>query len=255
MNATHLPVYSVSALQDNYIWIFPTGPESVAVVDPGEEGPVNRFLSDRKRRLSHILLTHHHHDHIGGVMALCKSHSSLVVGARADGSRLPHLDLPVSDAALLTLGTLQVRVLETPGHTSGHVVYHVEDALFVGDTLFRYGCGRLFEGTPAQMWHSLLKIRAFPDQTRLFSAHEYTLSNLRFARDLEPDHPELQQQSATISHMLDQGTPTLPVELHWEKRFNPFLRCDDPLFAAKIGAGTLTPEAVFATLRERRNRF
>ncbi|MBF0175761.1 MAG: hydroxyacylglutathione hydrolase [Magnetococcales bacterium] len=255
MNAISLPVHAVPALKDNHIWIFPTGPDSVAVVDPGEDEPVNRFLTERSLRLSHILLTHHHLDHIGGVKGLCARHAPVVIGARADAPRLPALSLPVGDEPSLPLGHLQLRVMTTPGHTTGHVVYHVADALFVGDTLFRYGCGRLFEGTPAHMWHSLLKIRSLPDHTRLFPAHEYTLGNLRFAQALEPDNPDLQQQFETVCRQTDDGAPTLPVDLHWEKQFNPFLRCDDPRFAAKVDKGHLTPVALFAHLREKRNHF
>ncbi|MBF0153903.1 MAG: hydroxyacylglutathione hydrolase [Magnetococcales bacterium] len=255
MDAINLPVYSVGAFKDNYIWIFPTGPDSVAVVDPGDAAPVDRFLAERSLRLSHILLTHHHADHTGGVSALCAGHSPQVIGASKDASRLPNVGILVRDNDTIPLGNLQAQVMETPGHTSGHVVYRVADALFVGDTLFRYGCGRLFEGTPGQMWHSLLKIRSLPDQTRLFPAHEYTLSNLRFAQSLEPDNVDLQQQFESVCRMMDNATPTLPVELSWERRFNPFLRCDDPLFAAKIGASHEAPQNLFAALREQRNHF
>ncbi|MBF0424650.1 MAG: hydroxyacylglutathione hydrolase [Magnetococcales bacterium] len=255
MDAIRLPVDAVNARKDNYIWIFPTGPDSVAAVDPGEAEPVLRYLSEHSRRLSHVLITHHHADHIEGIDALRARHQPLVVGAAADQSRLPPLDLPVADQATPLLGEREVRVLATPGHTSAHLAYQVADALFVGDTLFRYGCGRLFEGTPEQMWRSLLKIRALPETTRLFPAHEYTRLNLRFVQSLLPDDQELQQQMTTVCQMMDSGTRTLPVELRWEKRFNPFLLCDDSNFVKRIGAAAQSPEVLFATLRERRNHF
>jgi hydroxyacylglutathione hydrolase len=253
-----MPLLTVTALpirQDNYIWIFPTGHQEVAAVDPGDADPLIAYLEERQRHLSHILLTHHHYDHIQGVAALKNRYGAVVIGARRDVHRLPPLDSAVGEGDELTWGALCVRVWETPGHTTGHVVYLVGDALFAGDTLFSYGCGRLFEGTPSMMWKSLKRLRALPEGTRLFAAHEYTLDNLRFAATLEPDNADVRVLEAEVGRKMDRYEPSLPNTLARERRFNPFLRCDEAAFVARVGLAGQTPETVLAHLRERRNQF
>ncbi|MEO5332332.1 MAG: hydroxyacylglutathione hydrolase [Magnetococcus sp. YQC-5] len=256
MPHTPLRVESVLAGQDNIIWLIATGPGSYAAVDPGDADPVTHFLSSRQADLSHILLTHHHLDHIGGVETLRKRHASLVMGARNDASRLPRLDQAVVHGDTIELGVdIQLQIMAVPGHTTGHVVYYTADALFSGDTLFGFGCGRLFEGTPHMMWESLLQLKNLPDATRLFAGHEYTLANLKFVCDLEPERVEWGDLRREVMQLLDAGQLTLPHPLAKEKQFNPFLRADDPLFAARIGLAGKTPVEVFATLREMRNRY
>ncbi|MEO5339703.1 MAG: hydroxyacylglutathione hydrolase [Magnetococcus sp. MYC-9] len=250
-----LLVEPIPALKDNYIWLFETGDNRWAAVDPGDADPIVYHLEMRKATLSHILLTHHHHDHIGGVEKLRRRFGALVIGAEKDRHRLPPLDRVVGGGQQVPLGDRLVEVMEVPGHTLGHVVYRVEDALFAGDTLFRFGCGRLFEGSPEQMWASLLALRALPDATQLCAAHEYTLSNLHFACFLEPGHAELQTLLQHTFRQTDAQQPTMPSPLGMEKRYNPFLRADDTAFVKSIGLTGQGAEQVFASLRKKRNSF
>ncbi|MBF0183003.1 MAG: hydroxyacylglutathione hydrolase [Magnetococcales bacterium] len=250
-----LMVEPVPALKDNYIWMFATGDGTWAAVDPGEAHPVRQFLSVQEATLSHILLTHHHHDHIGGVAELRAHYPAMVVGAEKDQSRLPPLDLPVNDGQRIDLGGCQGQAIDVPGHTVGHVVYLVDDVLFAGDTLFRFGCGRLFEGTPEKMWDSLQKLRRLPDDTRLCAAHEYTLVNLQFACSLEPNNQALQNLLKQIFQQTDMELPTMPSPLAEEKQYNPFLRADDIQFAKNIGLSGYSAEHVFTSIRKKRNSF
>ncbi|MBF0399803.1 MAG: hydroxyacylglutathione hydrolase [Magnetococcales bacterium] len=250
-----LTVEPIPILKDNYVWMFKTGDHSWAAVDPGEAGPVMHHLESLGEGLSHILLTHHHHDHIGGVDALRKQFDTIVVGAERDKHRLPALDVAVADHQRLPLGTEEAVVMEVAGHTLGHVAYLVKDTLFAGDALFRFGCGRVFEGTPEQMWESLLKIRALPDTTQLCAAHEYTLTNLQFSCSLEPGNMGLQVILKEIFRQTDMEQPTMPSPLGFEKQHNPFFRADDPHFARNIGLSGQTAEQVFASIRKKRNSF
>ncbi len=250
-----LPVEPVPVLHDNYVWLFPTSEDDLAAVDPADAAPVMRKLDRRGKRLSHILITHHHHDHIDGVEMLKERYDAVVIGFQGDQHRLPPLDFTVADGDRIELGDRRVTVLEVPGHTSGHVAYLLENVLFSGDCLFSLGCGRLFEGTAAQMWTSLLKLRVLDDGTRLFPAHEYTLGNLDFARSLEPDHPGLAALHEELSELTDQDHPTLPSSLKREKRLNPFLRADDPALQRCLGMSGQPPERVFAEIRQRKDRF
>ncbi|MBF0158624.1 MAG: hydroxyacylglutathione hydrolase [Magnetococcales bacterium] len=249
-----IPVTPVLVRQDNYVWLFPTAPDQMAAVDPGEAEPVMAFLDRHDLGLSHILITHHHSDHIAGVEPLRQRYQARVTGAAADRHRLPTLDHAVVDGDRLSLGDQSVTVMATPGHTLGHVVYQVGDALFSGDTLFPAGCGRLFEGSAGQMWHSLQKLMALPDDCRLFAGHEYTLLNLGFVRILEPDHQAITDFWQQAQQQVRQGLPTLPVALAQEKQLNPFLRCHQPDIAQRLGLAGQSAEVVFAALRERRNQ-
>ncbi|MBF0115554.1 MAG: hydroxyacylglutathione hydrolase [Magnetococcales bacterium] len=250
-----LVVEPVPALKDNYIWMFATGAGHWAVVDPGEVKPVQQFLQVQEGRLSHILLTHHHHDHIGGVAELRKAYGVPVIGSEKDHARLPPLDMAVGDGQQLVLGATTVSVMEMPGHTSGHVVYRVDNHLFAGDTLFRFGCGRIFEGTPERMWESLQRLRQLPDETLLCAAHEYTLVNLQFACSLEPNNQTLQNLLKDIFQQTDMELPTMPSVLGDEKRYNPFFRADDAAFARDIGLSGYSAEQVFTSIRKKRNSF
>ncbi|MBF0455805.1 MAG: hydroxyacylglutathione hydrolase [Magnetococcales bacterium] len=248
-------VEPVPVLGDNYIWMFASEENHYVAVDPGTSDEVIQWLDDREGRLSHILLTHHHADHIGGVAALQKKYNPQTIGFHGDASRLPALDRTVQEGDTLNLGHSMAQVLETPGHTLGHVVYKVGDALFSGDTLFSLGCGRLFEGTAEMMWNSLNKLLSLPDETRLFCAHEYTLTNHGFALSLEPENPDLLAMQGKLMKKNDQNQPTLPTTLAEEKRVNPFLRCSDQSLITHLGLEKKNPIERFAQIRRWRNDY
>ncbi|MDW8444340.1 MAG: hydroxyacylglutathione hydrolase [Acetobacteraceae bacterium] len=232
-----LDVVAVPVLADNYAWLLrdrDTG--AVAVVDPGEAGPVERALADRHWPLDLILLTHHHADHVGGAADLRASHGAALVGAAADRHRLPPLDREVHPGDTVPVGDSEATVLATPGHTSGHVAYHFSEArvLACGDTLFSLGCGRVFEGTMAEMFESLRRLAALPDETLVLCGHEYTEANARFALHVDPDNRALAARAEEVRRLRAEGRPTLPVALGLEKRTNPFLRARDPADFARL---------------------
>ncbi|MBF0110453.1 MAG: hydroxyacylglutathione hydrolase [Magnetococcales bacterium] len=248
-------IHPILVGKDNYVWLLETSASEAVVFDPGDSAPVAQVLQRRGLGLSHILITHHHHDHIDGVAALAREYHARVVGHVQDANRLPPLDLPVEDGDTFPLGPWQCAVVATPGHTSGHVVYHIGDALFTGDTLFSLGCGRLFEGTPAMMWHSLQRLRSLSGVTRIYPAHEYTLANLGFALGLEPENRELLLLRQWIFAQTDQGRPTLPTTWERERRHNPFFRVEDPEFVRLIAQDGKPTVDVFAHVRTLRNHY
>ncbi|MCS6854083.1 MAG: hydroxyacylglutathione hydrolase [Elioraea sp.] len=232
-----LDVVAVPVLADNYAWLLrdrDTG--AVAVVDPGEAGPVERALADRHWPLDLILLTHHHADHVGGAADLRASHGAALVGAAADRHRLPPLDREVHPGDTVPVGDSEATVLATPGHTSGHIAYHFSEArvLACGDTLFSLGCGRVFEGTMAEMFESLRRLAALPDETLVLCGHEYTEANARFALRVDPDNRALAARAEEVRRLRAEGRPTLPVTLGLEKRTNPFLRARGPADFARL---------------------
>ncbi len=245
----------LQAFRDNYVWVFSTGEGQLAAVDPGQAQPVEAELARRGARLSHLLLTHFHPDHCGGVLKLEERHGPIVVGAAADRARLPPLDLALEGGEELQLGQRRCQVLAVPGHTRADLAYLVEGALFSGDALFSFGCGRLFEGDARQMWNSMKKLRALPDETLLCCGHEYTVANLHFARHLEPDSEALEAAWDEALERQSEGLPTLPTPLGEQKRLNPFLRCDDADFARSLDLQDLAAGKVFAEIRSRKDRF
>jgi len=256
-----LEVTAVPAFDDNYLWLIhsPVAREKVLVVDPGDASAVRKTLQLDQLTLSGILVTHHHLDHVGGVTALLEDHSVPVFGPEnelipGEPRRVKQGDHVRFDA----LG-LDFAVLEVPGHTAGHIAYVGHGAVFCGDTLFSGGCGRLFEGTPPQMLASLQKLVALPAETKVYCAHEYTLSNLRFAKAVEPDNQALQAYWEQCVELRDQSRPTIPSSIGLELRINPFLRtrAETVKRAAEQQAGqTLHSESdIFAVLREWKNHF
>jgi hydroxyacylglutathione hydrolase len=251
-----MEIHLVPAFNDNYIYLLRDG-DAVGVVDPGDAAPVLAALEERGWRLTHILNTHHHPDHIGGNHALKQRYGCVVIGAAADAHRIQDMDIALGEGETASFGQHVARVIAIPGHTSGHIAFHFADAhaLFCGDTLFALGCGRLFEGTPAQMWDSLCKLRALPDDTRVYCGHEYTLSNARFAVTVDPDNRELAGRFEEIKALRERGAPTIPTTIGLENRTNPFLRADDPGVQAALGMAGADPAAVFAEIRGRKDRF
>ncbi|NYZ11499.1 hydroxyacylglutathione hydrolase [Azospirillum sp. RWY-5-1] len=253
-----MEIHLIPAFSDNYVYLL-RDPESdaVGVVDPGDAAPVVEALERRGWRLTHILNTHHHNDHIGGNAALKARYAATVIGAAADAHRIPELDVTLGDGDTAAFGGQTARVIDTPGHTVGHIAFWFEgaEALFCGDTLFALGCGRLFEGTAAQMWGSLRALRALPEATRVYCGHEYTLSNARFAVTVDPENDELQRRFAAIKAMRERGEPTIPSTIAEERRTNPFLRADDAQVQAAIDMAGADPGRVFAELRRRKDGF
>ncbi|MBI5165121.1 MAG: hydroxyacylglutathione hydrolase [Magnetospirillum sp.] len=254
-----LEIALVPALADNYIYLAHEPDSGItAAVDPGSAAAALAGCRERGWRLTHILATHHHGDHVGGNLELKRETGCVVVGARADAARIPGIDVEVGEGETFLLGGSAAMVLETPGHTIGHIAYWLPEAhaLFAGDTLFSLGCGRLFEGTPEQMWTSLAKLRDLPAETRLFCAHEYTAANGRFARLVERDNPALLTRLDEVARLGAAGRPTLPSTLGAERAANPFLRADHPAVARAVGLDPGTaPAKVFAELRRRKDVF
>jgi hydroxyacylglutathione hydrolase len=248
----NVEVEAIRAFSDNYIWALHDGRVCV-LVDPGESGGALRFLRERGLELVGLLLTHHHHDHVGGVDAIRRRHPVPAWGPL--DSRMPGDVQTVGDGdrvAIESLG-LQFDVLETPGHTSSHIAFHGHGMLFCGDTLFSVGCGRVFEGDAEQMQASLDKLADLPDATQVYCAHEYTRANCRFARQVEPDNAALAERSEQVDRMRDDGLITLPSTLGDEKAFNPFLRTRKPevqrAAAARDASAGSDPASVFGVIR------
>lgn len=255
-------VLTVPAFRDNYLWLIHNG-RHAAVVDPGDAGPILAALQEHGLTLTAILLTHHHADHIGGVPGLLERFQVPVFGPRHDGIAAVTRPLDEGDQIGVTGLDLALRVLEVPGHTRGHIAYVRDGAepwVFCGDTLFAGGCGRLFEGTPQQMAASLGKLAALPEATKVFCAHEYTLSNLRFASAVEPSNTALQARVTVETATRERGEPTVPSTIGVERATNPFLRYREPEIAAQLRAagklhGDVAPMEIFAALREWKNNF
>lgn len=251
-----LEIVTVPCLKDNYAYLVHNGKTGqTALIDAPEAGPIRQALDTRGWKLSDILITHHHWDHIDGVAAL--RDGARVIGAAADAHRLPPLDLGVVAGQRFTTCDSDVEVMDVSGHTVGHVAYYVpsNEAVFTADSLMALGCGRLSEGTPAQMWDSLQRLAALPPDTLVCSGHEYTAANARFAVTIEPGNPALQARIHAITSARKAGLPTVPSILELELQTNPFLRAGLPEVKAAIGMPDATDVAVFAEIRARKDRF
>jgi len=253
-----LEIVLVPCLKDNYAYLLrDSASGAVAVVDPSEAPPVEKALAARGWKLTHILNTHHHWDHTGGNPALKAATGAIVVGPKADEARIPAIDVAVDEGETFKLGQAEARILFIPGHTRGHIAFWFPEskAVFCGDTLFAIGCGRTFEGTAAQMWHSLGKLKALPPETRVYCGHEYTQANARFALTVEPENRALKARAREVDAARAKGLPTIPSTIGEERATNPFFRADEPAIAAGIGLAGKDAVAVFAEVRKRKDHF
>jgi hydroxyacylglutathione hydrolase len=247
-----------SCLSDNYgVLLHDPETGATASIDAPEAAPIEAALRATGWKLTDILVTHHHHDHTGGIPALKQKYGCRVVAPAAEAGKIPGVDETVREADKVTVGKLSANVIETPGHTLGHIAYwfHADGLAFVGDTLFSIGCGRVIEGTPEMMWASMLKLRDLPDDTEIYCGHEYTAANIKFARTVEPDNPVLAARDAQVRQQIADGQPTIPVTICDEKLANPFLRADTPEVAAGVGMAGQPAVKVFAEVRMRKNKF
>jgi hydroxyacylglutathione hydrolase len=243
-------------LKDNYgVLLHDPDTGATATIDAPEAAPVEAALKATGWKLTDILVTHHHHDHTGGIEALKNKYNCRVVAPDKEKSRIPGVDETVRGGDGVSLGKLKGKVIETPGHTLGHITYYFPDdhLAFAGDTLFSIGCGRVIEGTPEMMWASLKKLRDLPDETRVFCGHEYTKANVNFALSVDSGNAALQARAAEVDKQLAGGQFTIPVTIGDEKKANPFLRPEE--LADVVGKAGRPAAEVFAEIRGRKDRF
>jgi hydroxyacylglutathione hydrolase len=253
-----LKILQLPVLTDNYIYlIHDVSSQKTAAVDPAVAQPVLDELKKQNWQLDYIFNTHHHSDHIGGNLALKAQTGCKIVASKKDQHRIQGVDIAVQEGDSLSLGETALTVLDTPGHTDGHIVYYAADEqlLFSGDTLFTLGCGRLFEGTAQQLWTSLQKLKTLPKTCQVYCAHEYSLSNGKFALTVEPDNQALQQRMASIIERRRQNQPTVPATLEDELATNPFLREHSLTIQQQLNLTGKTPLEIFTALRKRKDTF
>lgn len=253
-----IEVHQFPCLSDNYgFLIHESNSGATATIDTPDAAAIDAALAAKGWTLSHILNTHHHFDHAGGNEALKKKWGCTVVGADNDAKRIPGIDVRVSDGEKYAFGEAEARVIEVPGHTTGHIAYYfaADGIAFVGDTLFALGCGRLFEGSAQQMWTSLQKLMALPDETAVYCAHEYTQANAAFAMTVEPNNPQLQDRVKDIAELRAQGIPTVPTTIGLERATNPFVRPMSDDLQTTVGLPGADLVDVFAETRKRKDSF
>jgi len=253
-----LQILTIPCLKDNYAYLArdpATG--AVAAIDVPEAAPILAALDAAGWRLTDVLLTHHHQDHVGGLAELLARAPARVIGAAADSHRLPPLDIAVAEGDAVRIGSETGRVIDVSGHSLGHIAVHFPDSAvaFTADSLMALGCGRVFEGTMPQMHQSLARLAALPPETLIYSGHEYTETNAAFARGIDPDNARLAARAREISETRAAGHPTVPVPLSEELATNPFLRADDPGIRAHLGMEAATDAEVFGEIRARKDRF
>jgi hydroxyacylglutathione hydrolase len=253
-----LQIYQFPCLSDNF-GVLIHDPEAgvTASIDAPEAGKVMAALAEKGWRLTHILTTHHHHDHTGGNAELKAATGCRIVGPRNEAGKIPGIDEKVGEGDTVQFGSHRAQVIDTPGHTAGQVNYFIPGAriAFCGDTLFAMGCGRVIEGSPQMMWNSLRKLMALPADTSVYCGHEYTQANARFALTIEPDSPALQKRAAEVDALRAQGKATLPTTIGLELDTNPFLRPHVPAIQKRLGMEGRPEWEIFAEIRKRKNRF
>jgi hydroxyacylglutathione hydrolase len=246
-------------LKDNFgVLVHDPRARTTASIDAPEAGPILAALAAREWELTEILITHHHADHVQGIAGLkTEFPGARVIGPAKEATKIGGLDLAIGEGDTATTGALEAKVIEVPGHTSGHVAYWFEDEdiLFAGDTLFAMGCGRAFEERPAVLFQSLMKLAALPGETQVYCGHEYTLANARFALTVDPSNAILKERAEVAARQREAGEFTLPTTITIELATNPFLRADDPDIQAGLGMAGADPVAVFTELRERKNNM
>lgn len=253
-----IDIFPVRAFKDNYIWII-HNQQYALIIDPGDAVPVLAWITQQGLQPIAILCTHHHHDHTGGIPSLTQKFALPVYGPANE--KIPGMTHPLTEGDVLHFPelSLELDVLDIPGHTAGHIAYYGQNCLFCGDTLFACGCGRVFEGSTRQMFDSLQKLASLPDETKIYCAHEYTRANIRFARVVDTDNPDLVELENIVEEKLKQNIPTLPSTLAIEKATNPFLRCDQPAIihsaSQYTGQHLDDPLSVFTVIRDWKNNF
>lgn len=256
--SSNLEVHMFPCLSDNYGYLIHDAANNLtATIDTPDAHAIQDALDKKGWTLTHILNTHHHADHAGGNLALKESSGCTIVGAGHDARRIPGIDVKVQEGDVCQFGDHSIQVLETPGHTLGHIVYYIpgQSMAFVGDTLFAMGCGRLFEGSADQMWSSLSKLLEWPDETVIYCAHEYTLANGKFAMSVDPLNPDLQQRMKEVEQLRSNNQPTIPTNMKVEKATNPFLRAEADSLIQYLGMQGKSAVDVFAETRSRKDNF
>ncbi len=253
-------IFTLNALSDNYIWVLHgVNSSHVIVFDPSEADPVLNYLQKNNLTLDGILLTHKHWDHTGGVKTLLKHFPTIpVYASKTDQVEGVTKFISESDEIVFENLTSPIKILDIPGHTLGHVAYIYENALFCGDTLFSVGMGKIFEGTPTQMYNALAKIKKLPQETLIYCAHEYTLANIKFAQNIDPNNKTLELRKSEVENLRKNNLPSLPVSLNIELKTNPFLRCEEPSILAALKNKGYTgndPVSALLFLRELKNKF
>ena len=246
----------IKCLNDNYAYIYLNDKKEAFVVDPSEANPVIDTLEKNDLQLKYILNTHHHFDHIGGNYELKEKYNCKIVGSKKDRDRIPGIDIEISDGDYWSFKEHTAQIIEIPGHTSGHIAFFFKslNAVFTGDTLFSLGCGRLFEGTPTMMWNSLKKLRALPDQTKIYCGHEYTLSNGKFINSIYPSE-DMRLKIESLVELNEKNLPSIPSTIADEKKMNIFLKADDINLIKNLGLQGKSPEEVFGYIRELKDNF
>ena len=253
-----LKVNLIKCLSDNYSYIiFNPNSKKAIIIDPAEEKPLTDAISKLNLDLKYILITHHHHDHVGGNLELKNKFNCKIVGFANDSKRIPGIDITVKDKEIFNFEGEEIQLNFSPGHTSGHVFFYFRKNkfVFVGDVVFSLGCGRIFEGTASDMYQSVSKVKSLPDEVKIFCGHEYTMGNLKFCLAFDENNNDLKKRAIEIKNLRNKDLPTVPTTVFNEKKTNIFFRCDNKAISSKLGLEGQPPEKVFKKLRELKDNF